>query len=196
MKRREVIKKLECFLDESETFAGVTVQGLFGMPTKHFLTAFEEYLRSGENYIDEYTLMLDSVCYAKDNHHQVLYYENDIKKTYNLFKNESFWNIHYFYSDQEIANVLNMLGYMETRRNHLEKDRDYRNCKEYQDWRESVFKRDHYVCQKCDKKGGMLNAHHVLSFKNHPAEIYEIENGLTLCAPCHKYLHKENNVSE
>lgn len=57
---------------------------------------------------------------------------------------------------------------------------------EYRIWRESVFKRDNYICQKCNIKGGELQAHHIKEFAKYPDLRFDINNGLTLCKPCHK----------
>ena len=68
-------------------------------------------------------------------------------------------------------------------------------------WREAVYKRDKYTCQKCgDNRGGNLIAHHIRNF----SEILElrtsIENGITLCEKCHILFHKtygcRNNTKE
>lgn len=65
-------------------------------------------------------------------------------------------------------------------------DKDYRNCKSYQQWRNNIFERDNYTCQKCGKYGGELNAHHKKPFKQFPELRYELDNGITLCVKCHK----------
>lgn len=57
-------------------------------------------------------------------------------------------------------------------------------------WRASVFERDDYTCQDCMARGGMLNAHHLKSFKKFPAFRYAIDNGVTLCMACHKKRHR------
>ena len=75
-------------------------------------------------------------------------------------------------------------------------------------WKQSVFLRDKFICQKCGQVGGHLNAHHVKSFSNiiddirnnlpllplkEAAEIYgplwDITNGTTLCVKCHREVH-------
>lgn len=62
----------------------------------------------------------------------------------------------------------------------------YTNSFIYKQWRESVFKRDEYRCQKCGQIGGYLTVHHVSSWAEYPQFRYLINNGLTLCEECHK----------
>lgn len=73
------------------------------------------------------------------------------------------------------------------------KENDYRGTPEYKEWRGSVFKRDGYTCRECGVTGGTLNAHHIKKFKDFPDDRYLVENGLTLCVPCHRLKHRKNN---
>lgn len=57
---------------------------------------------------------------------------------------------------------------------------------EYKTWRKSVFERDDYTCQGCFKRGGDLEADHIKRWKDNPELRYSVENGRTLCVPCHK----------
>jgi 5-methylcytosine-specific restriction endonuclease McrA len=67
---------------------------------------------------------------------------------------------------------------------------DDRNRPEYRDWRQAVFERDGFACQKCgDSQGGNLRAHHIQSFAEHPELRFEVSNGLTLCHDCHELVH-------
>ena len=62
-----------------------------------------------------------------------------------------------------------------------------RRSLEYRLWREAVFTRDNYTCIWCgDDKGGNLNADHIKSFSLYPELRFAIDNGRTLCVPCHK----------
>jgi len=60
----------------------------------------------------------------------------------------------------------------------------------YKRWRLAVFKRDNYTCQKCSRKGGKLNAHHIKSWSRFPKLRYVLSNGITLCERDHKKVHK------
>mgnify|MGYP001572511083 CR=1 FL=1 len=62
-----------------------------------------------------------------------------------------------------------------------------RTSLEYKLWREAVFKRDNYTCIWCgDNKGGNLNADHIKPFASFPELRFAIDNGRTLCEPCHR----------
>lgn len=80
-----------------------------------------------------------------------------------------------------------------------------RHCFEYRQWRSDVFTRDNFTCQKCgDAIGGNLNAHHIIEFadiiERHEIttleeaikceELWNINNGQTLCDDCHIEEHK------
>ena len=64
-------------------------------------------------------------------------------------------------------------------------NRRIRTSIEYRLWREAVFARDNWTCQKCNIKGGELHAHHKKSFAEYPELRFAIDNGVTLCKPCH-----------
>ena len=61
------------------------------------------------------------------------------------------------------------------------------NSKSYAKWRNAIFKRDRYTCQKCGQVGGRLNVHHVR--RKNAAKKYG-KDGITLCVSCHKKPHR------
>lgn len=66
-----------------------------------------------------------------------------------------------------------------------------RESLEYTIWRRKVFERDNYTCQDCGSKCGngkaiKLQADHIKSFAHHPELRLDIDNGRTLCEPCHR----------
>jgi len=57
-------------------------------------------------------------------------------------------------------------------------------------WREAVFARDNWTCQKCGKESaGDIEAHHICNFADYIELRTSIENGITFCEKCHKKLH-------
>lgn len=75
-----------------------------------------------------------------------------------------------------------------------------RNSLDYTLWRESVFIRDNYICQKYKISGGKLVAHHIQNFAQYPELRFAIDNGITLSKKAHKEFHKKygkkNNTKE
>lgn len=76
----------------------------------------------------------------------------------------------------------------------------------YRQWRSDVFTRDDYTCQKCGQRGYKLVVHHIKFFKDiineyniknsqkaiECEELWNINNGITLCDKCHIKLHKHS----
>jgi len=73
----------------------------------------------------------------------------------------------------------------------------------YKNWKNKIFKRDNYYCVLCGQKGKELHAHHKKPFHKiieeyniksleralNCAELWDLENGITLCKKCHKKIN-------
>jgi hypothetical protein len=83
-----------------------------------------------------------------------------------------------------------------------------RATKAYSEWRLKIFERDRFMCKYCNKSKCYLHAHHLEPFaeivnryriKNteeamNCKELWDINNGITLCKDCHYELHKKNKI--
>ena len=77
-------------------------------------------------------------------------------------------------------------------------------------WRTNVFKRDNFICQHCGYRGKGLIAHHIKPFAkileeykittleeaDNCKELWDINNGITLCKRCHTKEHKRVKKDE
>jgi hypothetical protein len=64
-----------------------------------------------------------------------------------------------------------------------------RTSDKYLDWRQKIFKRDGWTCQKTGITGGKLHAHHIETFAQNPEKRLNINNGITLSTRSHKDFH-------
>lgn len=80
-----------------------------------------------------------------------------------------------------------------------------RHSYKYRQWRSDVFTRDDFICQECGRRGGHLHAHHIKSLSLimelndittfeqafECSELWDINNGITLCNKHHWELHSK-----
>lgn len=57
----------------------------------------------------------------------------------------------------------------------------------YRRWRAAVLERDGRICQDCGRSGS--HAHHLVSWAESSELRFDVENGVTLCPPCHAERH-------
>lgn len=62
-------------------------------------------------------------------------------------------------------------------------------------WARKVISRDMARCQHCGATEGELHAHHIKPYESHPELRFDVDNGLTLCAPCHWRVHAASNAN-
>lgn len=53
-------------------------------------------------------------------------------------------------------------------------------------WSAAVRTRDGYVCQYCGTPTKRAEAHHIFT-RQHMSTKFDVDNGITLCWPCHHY---------
>ena len=83
----------------------------------------------------------------------------------------------------------------------VDESRSTRKGCEWKLWREAVFRRDNYTCQKCGRAGGRLHPHHIENFARRIDLRFSVTNGATLCVQCHTDFHrlfgkKGNNLGQ
>ena len=85
-----------------------------------------------------------------------------------------------------------------------------RTCQKYDSWRLSIFERDNFICQmpSCGHSEKFLVAHHIVKFQKivrnnniktlegalHCEELWNADNGITLCKKCHKKNDKKRRT--
>lgn len=69
-----------------------------------------------------------------------------------------------------------------------------RSVPETRIWRTAVYERDDYTCQRCEHRGGELNAHHICNYADYAELRFEVGNGIVLCKKCHVEFHREYGV--
>ena len=77
----------------------------------------------------------------------------------------------------------------------------HRRSAEVHSWRREVISRDKRTCQRCGVKKNTRKrievvAHHKKSWTKFPEFRFILENGMTVCAECHKWVHSKANVSK
>ena len=72
-------------------------------------------------------------------------------------------------------------------------DKKLRQSAAYGKWRTAVFERDNYTCTSCgdhnyEGRGStiIIQADHIKPFALHPELRLDVDNGRTLCVPCHR----------
>lgn len=103
---------LEKFVNDSQTFAGFTFNGLYTMNTDAFLKMFSHYVETGENYLDEYSEMTwlswgnNTGSPLSNNFFDFEYFpEKERKKIKGWLDGDSFWDFKTFISAERIKEI-------------------------------------------------------------------------------------------
>jgi hypothetical protein len=75
---------------------------------------------------------------------------------------------------------------------HRENGRD---MSKHKVWRDAIYKRDDYKCQRCGYSGN-LTAHHIVGHAQSKELRWVLSNGVTLCKPCHVEFHSTYGIKK
>jgi len=80
-----------------------------------------------------------------------------------------------------------------------------RNSVKYYQWRSDIYSRDNWTCQTCQERGCKIEAHHKKDFVQiikdnniktleealNCLELWDLNNGVTLCLDCHRLTRRK-----
>lgn len=71
----------------------------------------------------------------------------------------------------------------------------------YSRWRQKVLLRDNYTCKECKLRDSRNEVHHIIPLAHLVAngmlkKYYDVNNGMTLCKPCHDKVEKLREKNE
>lgn len=69
-------------------------------------------------------------------------------------------------------------------------DQELRRSGEYKAWRRAVLTRDGHSCMACGSLDD-IQAHHIQPWATAPDLRFDVANGIALCAPCHREVHRK-----
>ena len=69
----------------------------------------------------------------------------------------------------------------------------FKNSPEYLLWRVKVYERDNYTCQVCGGRGKTIHPHHIVPKSVDIKKALDVNNGITMCVPCHKETESYGN---
>lgn len=70
----------------------------------------------------------------------------------------------------------------------------FNNSPEWKNARRSVYERDNYTCVVCNRTGGKLECHHVIRYADDKSKRLDVNNLITVCYDCHKYIHFGDHI--
>jgi 5-methylcytosine-specific restriction endonuclease McrA len=82
-----------------------------------------------------------------------------------------------------------------------------RKCPKMNEWKEAIFVRDNYTCQRTGQHGGILEVHHIIPFSALMTEyhittleeaeacpaLWDTRNGITLSKEAHRAIHRSKS---
>jgi 5-methylcytosine-specific restriction endonuclease McrA len=148
---KTIINHIDNFFGGSNTFRSITFCGCYDMPREHVLTALRHYLETGENVLDDYS-ELEYLSWSREEDDE--YYSKEKRdKIRQILKNESFWNVDYFLSDEKKQIIKDRINRWSAHDKHINTYKAKRKrASQYTSKphiRKKVFDRHGKKCLKC-----------------------------------------------
>lgn len=182
MKPIEIKTKLAEFLVGSTYFSSICMSGNYDMGADDFVEAFEHFLETGENKLDEHA---ELKYIGMDFGINIIYSYEKCEFIERALKNKLFWNIKDFYSSQQIRQIKeNLLRTYEIRELYNSyKERRRRACAftSKPEIRKAVFEKHGEQCRKCKSKEN-LELDHIIPIAKGGEDV--IDNLQPLCKNC------------
>lgn len=69
----------------------------------------------------------------------------------------------------------------------------------WKQWRLAIFRRDHFTCVMCGDRSRKkhrvtLDPHHIYPKATYPWKVFDVNNGVTLCRPCHRSIARKEHL--
>lgn len=133
----------------------------------------------------------DSFIFYKEYKEAVDSLKNNSKKLqfYECITDYIFYNIISDSTDKEVKAMFSLIKNKLDKVNTSYWNFEDRRSAKYKNWKQSVLKRDNYICQKCGNKNNLV-VHHIKPFAIDKESRFDVNNGITLCQSCHREVHQ------
>jgi len=75
-------------------------------------------------------------------------------------------------------------------------NRQLRRSERYKNWAKAVKEEAKYICNDCGDSKTKKHSHHIKPVCKHPENIFDLDNGVCLCIPCHKQRHRKGWIED
>lgn len=147
---------LKNFIDSSETFGSFTFCGMYDFGYENFFDAFNYYLKTGENVLDEYSDILYTCWELSEwnGNKDFRYYPPSKRKKIEKYLNrQSYWNAHKIWDENDLveirSNCLRSRAYDKYRKTYDFRRKEACAFTSNPEFKQYIFNRDGRKCVKC-----------------------------------------------
>lgn len=112
----EIIDSLEKFLKGSKTFRGICFDEIPSMSNNVFLIAFKEFLKTKNNYLDEFVTLfnLDQILFRNYSLEELRTLSiKKLSEYKKILNNKGFWDVNFLYSKTQVKQLLKKIDLIE-----------------------------------------------------------------------------------